>query len=172
MYRTGEGVKIDYAEAFKWMRKVAEAGDGAAQSELGATYENGLGVPVDYQQAAQWYTKAVERGWGFSNLGSLYKYGHGVPQDDRKAVDLYRRGAEIGDANAQSNLGVMYATGRGVSRDYIEAYKWFTIPMEKAQEKVRRASTTIGNSFAVLRNSAALSAIRMFGSSTIVPLAW
>ena len=33
--------------------------------------------------------------------------------------------AEKGDAHAQSNLGVMYATGRGVAKDEVEAVKWY-----------------------------------------------
>jgi len=33
--------------------------------------------------------------------------------------------AKPGDANAQSNLGVMYENGRGVVADYAEAVKWY-----------------------------------------------
>lgn len=33
--------------------------------------------------------------------------------------------AKRGDANAQSNLGVMYENGRGVVADYAEAVKWY-----------------------------------------------
>lgn len=36
-----------------------------------------------------------------------------------------RKMAEGGDAQAQSNLGVMYANGYGVPRDHAEAVKWF-----------------------------------------------
>ena len=33
--------------------------------------------------------------------------------------------AEGGDAQAQADLGVMYANGRGVPKDYTEARKWY-----------------------------------------------
>ena len=33
--------------------------------------------------------------------------------------------AEAGDAEAQSNLGVMYEKGEGVPKDYVEAVKWY-----------------------------------------------
>ncbi|MFT5182151.1 MAG: TPR repeat protein, partial [Alphaproteobacteria bacterium] len=42
-------------------------------------------------------------------------------------VDRWRPLAKQGNAGAQYKLGVMYANGRGVSRDYIEAYKWLNI---------------------------------------------
>ena len=35
------------------------------------------------------------------------------------------RAAKQGDAQAQTNLGLMYADGRGVRRDDAEAFKWY-----------------------------------------------
>jgi uncharacterized protein len=40
-------------------------------------------------------------------------------------MSWYRKAADQRDARAQNNLGLAYANGRGVSQDYIEAYKWF-----------------------------------------------
>ena len=37
------------------------------------------------------------------------------------------RKAEQGDAQAQNNLGVMYATGTGVSQNHQEAVKWYRL---------------------------------------------
>jgi TPR repeat protein len=48
-----------------------------------------------------------------------------VPQDDAQAVAWYRHAAEQGHANAQFNLGVMYANGRGVPKDDTQAVAWF-----------------------------------------------
>ena len=45
-------------------------------------------------------------------------------QDYAEAVKWYRKAAEQGEANAQSNLGVMYYNGHGVRQDYAEAVKW------------------------------------------------
>jgi len=41
------------------------------------------------------------------------------------AAKWYRKAAEQGHADAQNNLGVMYATGKGVTQNNIEAVKWF-----------------------------------------------
>jgi hypothetical protein len=48
-----------------------------------------------------------------------------VSQDDAEAVKLYRKAAEQGDADAQNELGVMHAAGRGVPQDIAEAANWF-----------------------------------------------
>ena len=39
-------------------------------------------------------------------------------------IDL-RENADRGDVNAQSDLGVMYASGQGVEQDHKEAVKWY-----------------------------------------------
>ena len=48
-------------------------------------------------------------------VGSCYYFGAGVAQDKAEAVRLWRLAAAQGDANAQSNLGVMFANGEGVA---------------------------------------------------------
>ncbi|NNE84348.1 MAG: hypothetical protein HKN28_10295, partial [Alphaproteobacteria bacterium] len=42
-------------------------------------------------------------------------------------VDRWRPLAKQGNGGAQYKLGVSYANGRGVTRDYVEAYKWLNI---------------------------------------------
>jgi uncharacterized protein len=43
------------------------------------------------------------------------------------AVPKFRKAADLGNALAQNNLGVMYQNGQGVPRDYAEALKWFRL---------------------------------------------
>ena len=50
-------------------------------------------------------------------------------QNYKRAVKLYRSAAERGHALAQTSLGMMYATGKGVPKDLREAYKWFNLAM-------------------------------------------
>lgn len=50
--------KGDYATAQKLWRPLAEAGDPAAQRELGRLYLYGQGVPKDAAQAYMWLTLA------------------------------------------------------------------------------------------------------------------
>jgi len=46
---------------------------------------------------------------------------------DREAVKWYRLAAEQGLSNSQSFLGDMYANGRGVPKDFVRAYAWYSI---------------------------------------------
>jgi uncharacterized protein len=51
----------------------------------------------------------------------------GVPQNYTEAVKWYRKAAEQGNADAQSNLGLMYYNGYGVPQDYVQAHTWFNL---------------------------------------------
>ena len=109
------------------LRELAEAGDAAAQTELGERYEDGRDVVQDYAGAVSWFRKAAEQGFapGQAALGFMYSRGRGVVQDDAEAVQWHRRAAEQGNARAQYNLGVSYRDGLGVVQDYGEAVRWF-----------------------------------------------
>ena len=62
MYRKGEGVPQDYAEAVKWYRLSAVQGIAYAQSNLGLMYRKGEGVPQDYVRAHMWANIAATGG--------------------------------------------------------------------------------------------------------------
>src|SRR5579871_3769520 len=47
--------------------------------------------------------------------------------DYKTALEIWRPLAEEGNARAQNNLGVIYAIGRGIPRDPIRAYMWFSL---------------------------------------------
>src|SRR5664279_4170158 len=97
---------------------------------IGDMFADGRGVEKDYAEAAMWYRLAADQGNGYAKtkLGELYDKGLGVPQDLAEAVRQYRPEAERGGPAAQFYLGASYRDGRGgLSRDPIEAYKWFNI---------------------------------------------
>ncbi len=58
MYRKGQGVSQDDAEAVGWWRKAAEQGNANAQYNLGLMYRKGQGVPQDEAQAYMWFKLA------------------------------------------------------------------------------------------------------------------
>lgn len=39
--------------------------------------------------------------------------------------------AEQGDANAQNDLGILYEKGKGVAKDYTEAWKWYSLAIRQ-----------------------------------------
>jgi len=50
-----------------------------------------------------------------------------VPQNYAEATKWYEKAAAQRDADAQFSLGLMYATGDGVSQDDVRAYVWYTL---------------------------------------------
>ncbi len=55
MYMEGQGVKQDYEEAGKWLRKASKQGLAAAMYKLAHLYTKGKGVPKDLEFAYVWY---------------------------------------------------------------------------------------------------------------------
>ena len=39
----------------------------------------------------------------------------------------FSKAADQNDVTAQCGLGICYATGRGVAKDYVQAYKWYNL---------------------------------------------
>jgi len=63
MYLHGRGVSKDGAEAIKWLRSAAEAGDPNGQLNLGLIYLFGMTRSKDTDEAARWLRKSAERGY-------------------------------------------------------------------------------------------------------------
>ncbi|GAB3244301.1 tetratricopeptide repeat protein [Chitinimonas naiadis] len=108
------------------LRKAAEGGDAAAQTQLGLRYRKGLGVSPDNQLAVDWYRKAADQNHAEAQayLGFMYMTGRGVKKDDNQAVRYSRLSAEQGNSIGQYNLALLYLAGRGVPLDNLEAYRW------------------------------------------------
>jgi len=153
-YREGKFPR-DLAEAIRRLRKVAEAGDPAAQFLLGYAYQQGFGVPKDGMEMAVWYNKAGEArtaGAGASRpvtdlshametyrkaadagdigaelyLALTYDLGQGVPHSAITAAHWYSRAATAGSVAAGNNLAALYHNGDGMPRDDMEAARWYS----------------------------------------------
>jgi uncharacterized protein len=64
MYGQGQGTRVDYAEAMRWVRRAADQGDAIGLYGVGSIYANGFGVPRDMQQARLWIAKSAAAGFG------------------------------------------------------------------------------------------------------------
>jgi hypothetical protein len=141
MYRMGDGVPQDMAQALAWYRKAADQGDAFA---LGEVYENGQGVARDYVQALAWYRKAADLGDASaqSTVGSLYYFGRspGIPRDYAQALIWFQRGAQQGDPMALVGLGGLYSAGQGVQRDLVEAHKWVSLGASRTRGAAEQAA--------------------------------
>ena len=45
----------------------------------------------------------------------------------QEGIGAIQKAAEKGDSYARHQLGEMYAVGRGVPKDYVQAYMWMTL---------------------------------------------
>ena len=119
------GVRQDDAEAVRWLRRGADAGDARAMSNLAFMYQIGHGVQQSDEEAVRWYRKGAEAGYarGQANLGLMYLNGYGIPRDEAQAVRWLRAAADAGDKRASTDLGLLYLAGSGVPRDDREAFR-------------------------------------------------
>jgi TPR repeat protein len=62
MYRIGNGVVQDYAEAAKWYSLAADQGFALAQFNIGGMYAKGIGVIQSDVMAHMWYNIASANG--------------------------------------------------------------------------------------------------------------
>ena len=142
------------ARAFDQLRKDAEQGNVQAQFALAGAYYNGNGVSRDSAEGAQWLLRAAEQGYASAqcDLGAMYIKGVGVEQSYQDAQKWLHKAAEQGDALAQHSLGSIFAKGfrdksvgffyrvvfASATRDYVEAYKWFTLAAKNGHEQSLR----------------------------------
>jgi len=73
----------EYATALGSFRSLADAGNAAAQFNLGQMHRLGQGVPRNAVEAARWYHFAAAQGDAQSqyNLGVMYYNAQGVPRN-------------------------------------------------------------------------------------------
>ncbi len=61
-----------------------------------------------------------------------------MTRNDQEAVRWYTRAAEQNYAYAQSRLGFLYLTGKGVPQDNIKAYFWLTLATKQDRRIAER----------------------------------
>jgi TPR repeat protein len=117
----GRGVRSDRAEAFRWYKKAADAGDPMGMMNAGRYYLTGFSVggvfKTDYKEAEAWTRKAAEKGVpaAMEILAELYEFGYGVPQNRDQAISWYRKAAAAGDDTAGINLKTLEGTHDGTN---------------------------------------------------------
>jgi hypothetical protein len=112
------------SKASQQYRLAADQGLAIAQHNLGVMLYFGLGVDEDDDEAEGLWFLAVLQGYKVSYRMLAYKYEK--QQSDNPAVaKIYEAAAEMGDANAQLQLGRMYEEGRGVFSDTKKALKLY-----------------------------------------------
>lgn len=148
MYRSANGVTVDYVKANEWCVIAAKNGNAHAQYTLGNQYI-GSG---DFENAFDWFSKAAQQGHADAQfeLGWMYYYGQGVTQDYKKAFEWASKSAEQGNTEAQIRLVEMYSLAYGFAPDHEKAKQWYTRAAEKGNMDAQRK---LGMLYAFERNS-------------------
>jgi TPR repeat protein len=130
----GRRANQDSLEGERCMWRAAEKGVAEAQMWLGVAFQDHWFGVTDETEALKWFRKAAEQGNpdAEATLGTDYEWAEGVEQDYRKAAYWYRRAAEHvpnlgGAGQGRNDLGLLYADGKGVPKDYVQAYMWFSL---------------------------------------------
>ncbi len=140
MYANGQGVDQDDEQAVGLYRMAADQGHAAAQNDLGLMYANGRGVPADEMLALGLYRLAADQGHGAAQSNFAEIAARMLDQanaayeraDYAAALPVFQSLADLNDAPAQYNLGIMYENGLGVGQDTEQALRLYGLAAEQA----------------------------------------
>jgi TPR repeat protein len=127
MYKRGNGVAENAAQAFAWYRKAAP-NDAAATYELSRMYGIGLGTPLDLRASVSQLREAARRGHQLATLelaGRLETGGNGIDRNYTESATWYRNAAEQGSSMAMLKLADYAGRGRGMTKDEALALDWY-----------------------------------------------
>ena len=127
-----------------WIAPASAQDATLSEEEIAKLYLNlAYGAINDGDRDAQWL------------VGLGYETGYRVKQQSYPiATQWYFLSAMQGHVEAQEKLGAAYALGRGVLRDYVQAYKWFSLAaIGLSGEAFKRASISLNLLVAELSSS-------------------
>ena len=105
---------------------LARQGNVENQYQVALCYYYGLGVDTNAEKSLYWLQQAVAQ----KHTRAMYQLAefhnrHDKYHDSALAMKWYKQAASSDYVPAQLRIAEMYVDGKGVSKDYVEAYKWF-----------------------------------------------
>ncbi len=137
MFHRGEGVTRDLAEALRWYRRAADAGNPDGAYGLGVLY---AGDPEDTAVFREKGNRLSRDALAMLGIESPQPSVTGTGPDPAGAARWFRRAARQGHAMAQFRLGLAYLTGSGLPRDPEEAYFWLGLAVRHLEGADRKAA--------------------------------
>lgn len=124
IYFVGCSVNKDYRKAEEYYLLANEKGSKQAKVNLGEIYrEGGFGLERDYDKALYWYQLGLNDNpyRAYNSLASLY-----IDQENYEEAYKYLiQAADLGNPEAEYNLGVMYNSGIVVEENKEKAIYWY-----------------------------------------------
>ncbi len=110
-YEKGLGAPQDYAIAYSYFLKAAQAGDPLGMYAVGIWLNDGKGVSKDSAKAFEWLNKAVKldlsdenKSTAFYNMANMFLYGIGVERNHQNALNMLRKAAASGRLESKEFL--------------------------------------------------------------------
>jgi uncharacterized protein len=125
---TAAAVESPGAALARWTRQ-AEAGDAAAQYELGRRLSAGDGVPMDRERGRGLFERSAQQNFPQSEyeLARHYDGQTGQAFDRKRSFDYLQRAAQHGYVPAQVDLAFRYLNGSEiVPKDPVQSFRWFS----------------------------------------------
>ena len=122
LYRTGQGVKADPAQAQYWLEKSAQSFDVKGAKALGDSL-----FETDPKAALKAYEQAATAGdiEAAYIAGVMYAENFDIRPDEQKSANWLRMAAEGGHPAAMADYGLLVYQGVGAQRSEKEAAAWF-----------------------------------------------
>ena len=124
-----EKVKKSPEEAFKWLKKSAEAGNAYGQFLTGLAYSRGDGTEKSVTEAESWYKKAAAQNElrALHNLGLIY-LNTDSKEKQEEGLKLLEEAANQKSETSAFAAGSIYASGlKTISKDSSKARKYLEI---------------------------------------------
>jgi TPR repeat protein len=132
-----EPPKVDSSTTLEQLKSLSSQGNADAMMVLGERMIQGEGIEKAPEEGLKLLQQAAEAGkkQAWYDLGVIFANGVAGQTDMAKAMDYFRKGAEAGDADCQTSLGMFYQAGdripSGVKADPVEAVKWYRLAAEQ-----------------------------------------
>ncbi len=123
-YEHGIEVKLDSAEALRWIQQAIALDYADAYARIATYYVAGKYLPKDDAKAFEMLRTAAEKGsvLGVARMGRFYENGIGVAKDTVRALQLYQQAADRGGSRGLYYMASCYFWGsNGVQKDYEKA---------------------------------------------------
>src|SRR3989304_592757 len=127
-------------EGFLLVRK-ANAGEPAAQHELGIRYLQGKGFAADTVKAVFWFMKAADQDFDLANynLGILAMNGWGMQWNPFQSYASFLRAAKKGMQESQFVVGLILTENLVVPQNWIEARGYIKKAADAGFEPAKKA---------------------------------
>ncbi|HEX3624441.1 MAG TPA: hypothetical protein VH280_03345 [Verrucomicrobiae bacterium] len=128
IYESGKYAPTNDAEAFRWFKQAAAAGNAQGELQLGACYHYGIGTAPDLTNTVKLYRQAAMQTnyVAMKSLGYLLMNGLGTDKDPDAAKYWFTRAAkEGGNRRAMFDLGAIYAARIPDTNAAAEAFQWY-----------------------------------------------